>query len=103
MVLTSFGVWRQIVLVADETCAPELEPRRFELIAFNDAVFVPGWFKQQVRACDGADRRPTIKACKAHMSLIPENTLKALDPVMPSQNPVWSGPAEQNDGCRLPV
>ena len=37
------------MLVADETCAPELEPTAFALIAFNDAVFVPGWFKQQVR------------------------------------------------------
>lgn len=94
------------MLVADETCAPELEPRRFELIAFNDAVFVPGWFKQQVRACDGAARGAATKACKAHMSLVPENTLKALDSrrgVMPLQNPVWSSPAEQNDECRLPV
>ena len=39
----------QIVLVTDEACVPELEPSRFAVIAFNDAVFIPGWFKQQVR------------------------------------------------------
>jgi hypothetical protein len=37
------------VLVTDEACVPELEPSRFAVIAFNDAVFIPGWFKQQVR------------------------------------------------------
>lgn len=40
----------QIVLVTDEACAPELEPSRFALIAFNDVLYIPGWFKQQVGA-----------------------------------------------------
>ena len=35
------------MLVTDEACVPELEPSRFAVIAFNDAVFIPGWFKQQ--------------------------------------------------------
>mmetsp|Transcript_1620 Transcript_1620/g.4762 ORF Transcript_1620/g.4762 Transcript_1620/m.4762 type:complete len:408 (+) Transcript_1620:267-1490(+) len=35
-------------VVADEACAPELEPRRFAALAFNDAEFVSGWLKQQL-------------------------------------------------------
>ena len=43
---TSFS-W-QIVVVADEACAPELEPDRLAVLAYNEARFVNGWLKQQV-------------------------------------------------------
>ncbi len=46
-------------MVADEACAPELEPRRFAALAFNDAAFVNGWLKQQV----GCSRPRRLHRC----------------------------------------